>query len=162
MGFVERSGKLEAVANLDRAAEQRFFDGLALAAQDEHRTAAIYLMGYGAEIMLKVACYRASGLRRWDPVAARFNSLKSNPIYRVRGKPNGHGFIGWFDILVDERQRAGNPLPPDFRRNLESRALRLEKDWTETLRYRRTNATPAELNRVFECVNWILKHRTLL
>jgi len=50
----------ETVQDLDLAAEERYWEGLELMA-DGHTGAGIYLMGYAAEMKLKVAYSRLQG-----------------------------------------------------------------------------------------------------
>ena len=51
--------------SMEQAAEQRYWDGSALAASDAgHETGAVYLLGYTVEMLLKTACFRTAGIAR--------------------------------------------------------------------------------------------------
>ena len=75
MPFLTRLATLEPFEtwlNMEQAAEQRYWDGMALATSDTgHETGAVYLLGYTAEILLKTACFRTAGIGPQDNLWAK-------------------------------------------------------------------------------------------
>jgi hypothetical protein len=57
----------DSIAEFRRAAKQRYFDGLELATNNR-RTAAIYLWGYTAEMLLKAAYFELIGFAEMKPI----------------------------------------------------------------------------------------------
>lgn len=75
MSFQTRLSLLEPAEtwpSLHSSAQERFWDGIELATTpDARRTAAIYMLGYVVEILLKVAFFRVRGLPAEQPIDLR-------------------------------------------------------------------------------------------
>ena len=87
---------------MERAAEQRFWDGLALAMGDAgHETGAVYLLGYVAEMFLKTACFRFVSVPAGQDIAPVLCAVRNHALWTGR---NLHDLRSWIDFLIDIRQ----------------------------------------------------------
>jgi len=138
--------------SLYNAARERFWDGVDLATSLEaRRTGAIYLLGYVAEMLLKVAFYRRMGYLATDRVDR--NAIKNHAAW---GRWNLHSISGLVDLLIEVRQRQHQAFDPVFAGDLRLRVQTVALHWQETLRYKHTPADEAELTEVFRHVDWLL------
>ena len=168
MGLVERLGRIEpdeTVLTLDEAALRRYIDGVDLSNAEGAMTASVYLLGYAAEIILKVACFYADGLPTGLDNNARRQTLSRSQPYRrfATRHASGHSIPGWYKVLLEVRRERRKAAYNDaFRAELYRHVLRIERNWSESLRYKRTEATQAELARVYKSVTWIVRNRSTL
>src|SRR5262245_6251933 len=97
----------DSICEFSASARQRFDDGLSLAAQGR-RTAAIYLVGYTTEMILKAAYFSFSGLPHTSVLT--WNGHIRPAIERARAvfhiawlAPGaGHNVRAWAEFLVAE------------------------------------------------------------
>jgi hypothetical protein len=144
---------------LEMAARERYWDGVDLATSPaSRRTAAIYLLGYVAEMLLKVAFYRVSGVPPGQHVVPAM--IKNHSAWK--GKKNRHDLENLVDLLSAERASKGLHLDPGFAAQLNDCIQTLAGHWRETLRYRHTPATQTELVEVYQNVDWLFANATLL
>jgi hypothetical protein len=151
----------DSILEFRASAGRRYDDGLALAAAG-HRTGAIYLWGYAAEMTLKAAYFALAGLVETDVITW---SAHTNPAI-ARGKslgvawPSqgaGHNVRAWAELLVKIRATMpGLAYPITFGLDVQSRGQRISELWRETLRYHKNVAYKHELDRIREAVRWLL------
>jgi hypothetical protein len=106
MSFVARVQSIEAWdtwRGMESAADERFWDGVSLAKGDQPRRAgAIYLLGYVAEMVLKVAYFRFTGIPPSSDLGAR-----RGPLDQARQHTHWHGRnLGVRPCLTAEYHRA--------------------------------------------------------
>jgi len=140
------------------AAAERHRDAGVLAAHGR-RTAAVYLWGYVAEMVLKAAYFSAFGYRpdeaitRADLEAAR----RLAPSVGLTWAENLHNVHAWGQLLV--RTRAGVPglaYPnPLFPSRVAATTFRIAQLWSEVLRYHENVAYTHEVRRVADAVGWL-------
>jgi hypothetical protein len=159
MGLLSRLPQAETWPELERAAEQRFWDGLTLAtAAERDETGAVYFLGYVVEILLKTAFFRERGLSRHVDTSSERRVARKYA--RVYGAPrNDHDLNYW--LLVLERIRWVNrrPLHPALLGALRLRVGIIADNWSESLRYREAQPTMSELHDVFANVEWVFRRR---
>ena len=161
MSFQDRLQMLEPIEtwpSLYSAALERYWDGIDLATSPEaRRTAAIYLMGYVAEMLLKVAFFRVTGFPPGQAV-----DLRAITTHAAWTKANLHNLDGLTDLLIAERGLRGRAFDPVFAGQLKACVLTVASHWRETLRYRHTPAAETELVEVYQNVDWLRANATLL
>jgi hypothetical protein len=161
MSFQSRLQVLEPVEtwpSLHSAAQERYWDGVDLATSPETRgTAAIYLLGYVAEILLKVAFFRVI---RCPPGQAV--DLRTITTHGAWTRANLHNLVGLADLLIAERCIQNRAFDPVFAGQLKTSVLTVANHWRETLRYRYTPAVEPELVEVYQNVDWLRTNATLL
>jgi len=152
----------ETVQELELAAEARYWEGLELMALGR-RDVGIYLMGYGAEMHLKLACFRLVGASNVDPVEALRNQARLDvrawPVAARPPEEGLHSLRFWFALLKRRRQDAGrSDLTVDFERCVE----RLYQTWWVGMRYHQGMARDADMDQVFEDVSWLARNYSIL
>ncbi len=163
MGLLARLAKVRTAAELERASELRFWDGLVLALGQEARPAgAIYLMGYVVECLLMLGYCRAKAAR--DDVDIHRDLLSrdyTRHYQRLYGKLKRNDHELAFLLFAFERERAarGQPLDAAFLGALTENVNRISSHWTESLRYRDVRPDPRELWEMVECVEWVFENR---
>jgi hypothetical protein len=164
MSLLRRPDLLEPVetwSTLHAAAEARFWDGLDLATSEAGRhTGAIYVLGYVAEMVLKVAVFRLHGVPPYADLSPHRRGILNT--YSTRRRRNLHDLEVWAEVLIDLRAIRGIPLDPGFAAQLRINVAVLVSHWKEGLRYRHTQATSRELREVFEGIDWLFTNRSLL
>jgi len=149
---------METWPRLHSAAIERYWDGLALAmAQEGRRLGAIYLLGYVAEIVLKVAFFRVCGFPPYQAVSLRMATAHAS----WRGF-SLHDVNAWATLLIEERRLRGRPFDPVFASQLKWHVMVVAANWREALRYRHSAASETELAEVFQGVDWLLANSNLL
>lgn len=159
--------KPDTIEQFRLAAYSRFEEGMVLAANDK-RTAAIYLWGYVAEMLIKAAYFEFIG---HDPAAPITWQSELRPAidrgrvnFRIAPWPNngaGHHVANWGQLLVLERA-ARNPYPSHFGLQVQQHSLRIGEIWSEILRYRKNTAYPFEVDQVRQAVDWFMMNSEYL
>jgi len=153
----------DSIREFHAAARERFLDGVSLSASDR-RTAAVYLWGYVAEMTLKAAYFRFLGFAEDRHVT--FQDLQ-NAVARGRslgiGWPQsgwGHNVRAWAELLVNARASVPGQAYPSTRLGamIQRTGQRLERIWSETLRYHKNVAYPYEVNQARDAARWFLLH----
>jgi hypothetical protein len=166
MALLSRCSAYDSWGEMEQAAEERHIDGLCLATSDDRRsTGAIYLLGYVAEILIKLAYYRVRGLARNDPVAGELRDMRNRA--QLLGSPwtggqSRHQVQDLAYLLVYERRARGRALDPYFAQVLQGHAQTIAAHWSEVLRYRDVTATDGELADLYRSVDWLLVNSVLL
>lgn len=165
MPLLKRLQQLEPIETrrtMEWAAEERFYDGLDLATGREgRRMGAIYLFGYVAEMLLKAASAREGGLGETDNIVENWLCQARKHAQWTKGA-NLHDLVSWLTLLLHQRKARGVPLDSAFAGNLQKHILTLASHWQETLRYKYTGAEEAELDEVFQSVDWLVANRHAL
>ena len=139
---------------MEQAAAQRFWDALTLATGDAgHEAGAIYLLGYVAEMLLKTAYFRVTGVPPSQNIAPHLTAARRNASWRGG---NLHNLHSWFALLNDARFFRGNPWGAVVAATIERRVLIVVSHWRESSRYTSLAATNAELEEAFVSVDWLL------
>ncbi len=163
MGFlvsVKVAEPIESLTSLLKAAQCRLYDGLELgSAGVEHSTAAIYLLGYVAEILLKAACLRVNS---FDPRANAFAELRLLQLAHFQPKTNLHDLGQLFATLMTLRALAGIPSDAVRDGTIRKNVLVIASHWNESLRYTGQIATKVEVSEVFESTFWLYKNFRVL
>jgi hypothetical protein len=155
----------DSIREFRAAARQRYSDGLALAAAG-NRTAAIYLWGYTAEMVLKAAYFSVVGISDDDPITMAGHIRPA--IHRGRAAPfhiawpprgEGHNVRAWAELLVAARaQNPATAYGPDVAFQVQGCGQAIGQHWNETLRYHKNRAYLHELRRVSQATDWLYIH----
>ena len=138
---------------MELAAEQRYWDGLALALADSgSETGALYLLGYVAEMLLKTAYFRIAGVPSGDDIAPSLKAASNNSAW-LGG--NLHNLRSWVALLNAIRFAQGNPWDVLTAAAVERHVLTIDSHWRESIRYTAFAATSAELEEVLTSVDWL-------
>ncbi len=154
----------ETVQEFELAAEQKYFEALELMASG-YRGAGIYLMGYVAEMLLKVAFFRYDGARPADLVGPRLGPARRRGRARIpRDVPweNYHSLNFWSLLLICERRWRNDPLPARIEARLRQRTRRLYQHWWVEMRYRRDSSRSLEVQTVYDDATWVRDNRVAL
>ncbi len=150
----------DSIAEFRAAARERFRDGLS-AARVGRRTAAVYLWGYAAEMTLKAAYFQVIGFAPTRPItiADLRGGAANAPRLGFRWAGNNlHHVESWAQLLA--MTRASNPAwaypRPSFGNEVVMRARRLQRLWSEILRYHKNVAYRFEVDQVRAAAEWLL------
>lgn len=151
------------VQDLVLASEERFWEGIELLVAGR-RGAGIYLLGYAAEMILKVACFVADGARPYHPVEGRLAPARRwardhRPGVRHEGY---HSLWFWAAVLRRKRALRGRPLPGSVDAPLMQRVHRMQGIWVVGLRYKPDEAEHREAETFLDDVAWIRGRQGLL
>jgi hypothetical protein len=157
----------ESIREFRASARQRFEDGLALAAAG-HRTGAIYVWGYTAEMLLKAAYFsllgrpEMAGLTWGADILPAINADRGMGIaWPLAGQ--GHNVRAWAELLIAERAATpGAAYPYPFDREVQERGQTIGELWSEALRYHKNLAYLYEMNQVWEAAEWLLVNAAAL
>ncbi len=153
----------ETAQDFELAAEARYWEGLELMAADRP-FAGVYLMGYSAEMFLKLACFRLAPLVHLDPIGPRLGPVRRwMAQHRPQIDPERyHSLIFWASYLRERRRFLGRPLPRPLDSTLLQRAHRLYGLWWVEMRYRPGGIHPHEVRSAYDDASWLRNHYTLL
>jgi hypothetical protein len=147
----------DSIAEFRAAARQRSLDAIALQGQGR-RTAAVYLWGYVAEMILKAAFFEVSGFAEHQTITRRDlqNALATLP--GIGGNPPLHHLGLWAQALVTLRASTPGLAYTDlaFGSQVTAKAYTLYGLWRETLRYHKNVAYPHELAQARDAAEWLL------
>jgi predicted alpha/beta hydrolase len=150
----------DSILEFRAAARERFHDANTLAAAGR-RTAAIYLWGYTAEMMLKAAYFSSIGfssVQAITPVDLRA-AVAAAPGLGFIWVGNFHNLDSWTNLLINTRAALRIAyLDRRFGSQLVGHVSRLQRLWRETLRYHRNNAYEYETAQVRAAAAWLLVH----
>jgi hypothetical protein len=157
----------ESIREFRASAQRRFEEGMALAAAG-HRTGAIYLWGYTAEMILKAAYFALLGraetavLTRADIFAAIQAGRALGIVWRQSGL--GHDVRSWAELLVTRRVATPGAAyaSPQFGQDVQECGQIIGQLWSEELRYHQNLAYLYEMNQVREAAEWLLAHSSAL
>lgn len=137
------------------AADERYWEGVELLAQQ--RPGGVYMLGYAAEICLKLAVFRLIGSLNSEAMKAKLGPAKKLANrYGVHANPEGyHSLEFWTLLLLASRSARGQPFQPAFAQELAIRGARLHLNWSVNLRYHPFTASAREMHEVLDDVDWI-------
>lgn len=137
----------DTIAEFERAARQRFDEGVSLASAGFYG-GAIYLHGYVVEMLLKAAGYKLFGLGATDPVEDQRPIVEewiAEYILGSKKKPRPHDLDAWARWLIFFRTSIlGRPYPPAFSLDLGSNKDVIEQLWVPSMRYHRLSSSAAD------------------
>ncbi len=164
MPLLHRASPTDTWPELKAAADVRFEDGLVLATdRDPRTTGAVYLLGYVAEMLIKVSYYQVRGVPAANDVSAELSAIRGRAAaLGLTWTGNLHNIVNLATLLVLERMARGNPMPHGLAAEFLSRVIALSMEWSEQLRYKSVTAGEREVREVFEHVDWIHRHYALL
>ena len=160
----------ESLLNLREAAIMRYLEGLELI-RSGSPIGAVYLLGYAAEIWLKIAFF--SYLPDAEDVERRVKEIKKDDRKTAPGiiKPSLakqyeadfmtddlHSPRFWADLLTRARTIHGRSLPVGVEKDLNNRMNRLHLNWWVGLRYQDIRPDPSDVQAVWEDVTWIYEN----
>jgi hypothetical protein len=155
----------DSVREFQLAARQRFEDGVSLA-RTGRRTAAIYVWGYAGEMLLKAAYFHALGFpptRTITPADLR-GAIANAARLGFPWVGNLHNLESWAQLLTSTR--AATPglayASPPFANEVLAGARRVQRLWSETLRYHNNVAYLYEVSQVRVATEWLLLHGSQL
>jgi hypothetical protein len=158
----------ESIREFRASAQQRFEDGLALAGLG-HRTGAIYLWGYSAEMALKAGYFSLLGLAETDVITWPGHIQPAidrgrNVLGIAWPRPGqGHNVRAWAELLVAERAATpGAAFVHSFGRQVQASGQNIGQLWSESLRYHKNLAYRYEMNQVREAAEWLLVNAQVL
>jgi hypothetical protein len=153
----------ETVSDFHIASSEKFREGLLLLSAG-YPGAGIYLMGYAAEMSLKLSAFIFDGASPADPVFPKLAAAKSWAVnHGISDPPEGyHSLNFWTAYLRRRRLSAGRRLPSDLDGALIRHADRIYSGWWIEMRYRPDAATVLDGERVSKSVTWIVRHRLQL
>jgi hypothetical protein len=149
------------------AARHRYDDALTLASTG-HRTGAIYLWGYSAEMILKAAYFSLIGLAETDVItwqAYLRPAIQRGQAMGISWPPQGagHNVHAWAELLVTVR--ALSPVTAyaiPFGLDVQRYGQRIGQLWRETLRYSKNQAYLYEVRQVRDATEWLLVNSSIL
>ena len=109
------------VRGFRKAARLRFEEAKRSAIAGD-RLIGIYLCGYAAEMILKVAYFRLEGRTATGSITIFELRLAQKYAHalKVQWAGNLHSLPGWAGLLTAEREKRRNPYPTGFASSLES------------------------------------------
>ena len=149
----------ETAQDFEIAAESRYWEGVELSCAGRSY-AAIYLLGYAAEIYLKLASLHLDGLRPTDPIKPRLPPARDwMSKYAPAVSPESyHSLIFWSTLLRVKRRWQGRPLDFSLEAGLTQRVRRIYGNWWVEMRYRHETIAPRELQSAYDDVTWLRNH----
>jgi hypothetical protein len=158
----------DSIREFRASARQRFSDALSLATAG-HRTGAIYLWGYSAEMTLKAAYFSLIGIPETRAITwcgdIQPAIVRGRGMHRIAWPPSGagHNVRAWAELLVAER--ASSPATAylsSFGLQVQGCGQRIGYHWKETLRYHKNLAYTYEMRQVRESVEWLMVNESSL
>jgi len=150
----------ETLQDLSLAAEERFAEGLDLVTLGRHWSG-VYLLGYSAEMHLKVSFFKLGGERPSQQVKGLLGPARKMGEQFFPKEPYEHYHSLWFWCLLLRRRRRdlGRALDAHFRDNeLLQQTRRLYQTWWVGMRYRPAQIQPSEAIVAVEAARWIRHH----
>jgi hypothetical protein len=158
LGLVARLSTHDTRSELERAAWERYWDGVTLATDAGVRsTGAIYLLGYVAQVTLKSAYYRVRQVPATQDLSAELRGLRARAtVLGVNWQGNWHNLDSLARLLVTERRVREQAMDPMFEATFQGHVRVVSLNWTETLRYKDTRAESPEVEAVYDSTDWLL------
>ncbi len=157
----------DSIREFRAAARVRYYDAMALAAAGR-RTAAIYVWGYTAEMILKAAYFSFVGHPHSAPITwpghlrpAIIKGRAMGIAWPDRGA--GHNVRAWAEFLIGTRAaNPGTAYSAAFALDVQRQGQRVGRMWTETLRYHKNTAYRYEVAQLREAAEWFLVNSSAL
>lgn len=154
------------VQDFEIAAANRLDDALALLL-GRRLFGAVYLLGYVAEMYLKIAVYRRLGARPTGQAAAFFRHARQRArelgLWQHQDQwASGHGLMFWARLLWSLPNAEGHTLASSECRALYRHVRRIEDRWAVEMRYLTDAGNWPDAERVLASVEWIRRNRLAL
>ncbi len=154
---------VKTVQEMEFAAEAMYHEGK-FRLQKRHQHAAIYLLGYAAEMWLKCAYFQLRGAALLDPVEpflapARTRGRSLTPAVPHEGY---HSLLLWSRLIEEEWTVQGKILPAGFVLEFQNEVVALYGMWWVEMRYRQPIVATAEAERFLRGVAWLRTNYTKL
>jgi len=136
----------ESASDMLLAADDRYLEAEELLVQQQF-DGCVYLLGYAAEMWLKVACLRLRSIGVNVPVKAALGPLKSwmRQVAPHVAFTDFHDLAYLVTIVEQLRKDQGRPLPLRAIAELQSHIINgLYQEWIVDMRYRRSALTAAD------------------
>jgi hypothetical protein len=153
----------ETISDFAASADQKYWEGLELVLAG-HRGSGIYLMGYTAEMILKIACFRFDGAATTDLIGPRLGPVRT----RMRSHPGNipsegyHSLRFWCEYLRYRRATVGRSLDSNLDGLLVHHVKRIYCSWWVEMRYRPDSASTDDVRRMFSDVKWLRENQLVL
>lgn len=153
----------ETLQEMELAAEDKYWEGLELMVTGRGG-GGIYLMGYVAEMLLKIAYFRFTDARPADHVPSRLGPARTagNHLIPGIGHENYHSLRFWALLLFETRNRYHKPLPSEVEALFVQRTRRLYQTWWVEMRYRRDQSLGWNVRSVYDDVTWLRDNYAVL
>ena len=154
----------ETLAEFEQAWEQRYQEGLRLLEDEATRTGGVYLLGYVAEMILKVAYFRFIGAASDDLLEALLTTISFKTAVKNMGvEPEFyHNPRFWTELLISTRKQNNRNLPAHLQYNLQMFAENLYDNWKVDIRYHSLMVEAQEWRDVKEATEWFYNHHASL
>jgi hypothetical protein len=142
-----------------KAASQRWKDAEALR-RAGRRLAALYLLGYSTEMILKAAYFKAIGFQLSQPITQQ-DRAQATAGYMALGlqqRPGVHDLTGWSQLLVAKRRTLGIAYEVGFGQHVVNQAQQAQSHWKETIRYQSLSVYRVELEAVRTAARWFRRN----
>ena len=161
MGLCDRLPEHVTLGEFEIAGEDRFQDSITLVKRGR-RLAAIYLLGYVAEAVLKCAFYRLWGyqadtlIRLGGPKGTDDPRRIARKDLGIHKLPKGlHNPVLWAEMIVRVRERLDQPLNPALSKGLLAKAQQIGSNWKVSLRYNHERTTVSDFRNLWKDVVWM-------
>ncbi len=127
----------ETLAKFEQAWKQRYIEGMRLLEDEATRTGGVYLLGYVAEMILKVAYFRFTGASSDDLLG---NLLKAKAFKDASESvsadtESNHSLQFWTEMLIVTRNQNNRRLPTHLQDTLVGYGVTLHQNWKVDIRY---------------------------
>ena len=149
----------ETVQDLELAAEQKYWEGLELMVAGR-AGAGLYLMGYLAEMWLKVSWFQLGGSAPADLVRPLLGPARAmgRRLFPAVSYEAYHSLRFWCYLLLSRHRRRGRRLNPRLKKQFTRHVRTLYSIWWIEMRYRPDRAGIREAQGVYEAVTWLRTH----
>ncbi|HVX84853.1 MAG TPA: hypothetical protein VH253_08565 [Phycisphaerae bacterium] len=146
----------ETAQEFEAAAESRYWEGVELASAGRGYAGAC-LLGYTAEILLKLAALRLDGL---SPATLVKQRLPPARVWMKKHAPgvdaeSYHNLLFWMVLIREKRAWQGRPLEAQLDAMFTQRVRRLSGNWWVEMRYRQSRLLDREIHCVYDDVSWM-------
>jgi hypothetical protein len=152
-GFADQIGD-GSISTLESAASWRLAEAGVLRANGRYG-AALYLLGYVAEMRLTAACCRLLGYSPEDLISvAALERMRTDARKLKLMTAAPHDVRGWGRYLIELRRRRRRWFGRGIQGIIERHADSLYAHWRPRLRYKTMTPTAAQLKAVLEAAEW--------
>lgn len=161
-------GWMKTLQEMYLAADYRYREGRFLVEQGQF-DAGIYLLGYSAEMLLKLAyCRLDPAVSLTDLVAGRLvvaeihwrTVYRNSPLARRDRELDRHDLVALLIALEDGRHQLGKP--PLNTNLLNEHVFKVYANWWVSARYRGCYATEREAKETFDGIEWLRQNHQSL
>jgi hypothetical protein len=153
------SSSPETLQDFELAAEDRYWDGVELATAGRS-LGAICMMGYCAEMRLKLAWFRLEPVRVTAEIEPCLRTARSwmDKYCPLVDRESYHSLVYWAQLLRHKRRLYGCALAHQLDQELGRHVRRLSQLWWVSMRYRGDPPSVTEVNQAYDDVTWLRDH----